>query len=75
MVCAVVADRNPLTEDYKANILKYVPLLRADEFGLHDAAAYLESWVNGILRMSPLMELDACPVIVQVSSICFAWHH
>jgi len=71
-VCAVVADRNPLTEDYKANILKYVHLLGAQEFGLQDAAAYLQSWVNGTLPMAQFMELDACPVILQVSSIHFA---
>lgn len=56
---AVVAERNPLSEEFKANILKYVPLLRTREFPLHDAASYLESWIAGTWKLHPLLEIGA----------------
>ena len=56
---AVLAERNPLSEEFKANILKYVPLLRTKEFPLYAAASYLESWIAGTWKLHPLLEIDA----------------
>ena len=58
-LCAVIAERNPLTNEYIDNIRKFIPLLRSKEFAMHDAAAYLEAWITGTLQMKPLMAVDA----------------
>ena len=58
-VCAVIAERNPLTNEYIDNIRKFLPLLRSREFAMHDAAAYLEAWITGTWQMKPLMAVDA----------------
>ena len=63
---AVIAARNEITDEYKTMILKFCPVMRSKEFGLHDAAAYLESWVCGTMPLAPLMDCNA--------SLDFCWH-
>lgn len=60
---AVIAARNEITEEYKTMILKFCPVMRSREFGLHDAAAYLESWVCGTMPVAPLMDCNASLVL------------
>ena len=53
-----IAERNPITEDFKQQILKHLPTMRM--FKLDAAADYLEAWVSGTMNLEPLLEVAAC---------------
>ena len=59
LICAVIAKRNPLADDYIDNIKKFLPILRAREFNMQEAATYLEDWIHGTWKQHPLMPIDA----------------
>ena len=55
-----MAARKEMPDDVVDNIMKYVPILREPEIGLHRAADYLMAWVTGSLPKAPLLRLHAC---------------
>lgn len=52
-----IADRNPISEEFKQQVLKHVPTMRS--YGLSDAAEYLEKWVCGRMELEPLLDVTA----------------
>ena len=68
---AVLAEKNPLDVKYREHVLKYTAALR-HPFGMFEAADYLESWVDGTLEESPLLDVSACPVGIQFTT-CFCF--
>ncbi|CAK8988948.1 unnamed protein product [Durusdinium trenchii] len=55
---AGVADRNPISDEFKQQLLKHLPVMRT--YKLHEAAVYLEGWVLGTLELEPLLNVKAC---------------
>lgn len=53
-----VADRNPISDEFKQQLLKHLPVMRT--YKLHEAAVYLEGWVLGTLELEPLLNVKAC---------------
>eukprot|EP00434_Breviolum_minutum_P027937 symbB.v1.2.024718.t1/scaffold2362.1/size81346/1 len=60
---AGLAMKNDIGDTLRDHIRKYTPYLRLPEFNLAKAADYLEHWVDGILPMTPLLDVSA-------SSLC-----
>lgn len=73
---AVIAARNEITDEYKTMILKFCQIMRSKEFGLHDAASYLESWVCGTMIVAPLIDCSAplvtCGILFLLIAFLFA---
>ncbi len=54
---ASLAPKNPITEDYRSHILKYLPILRSHS--LDRAADHLDHWVSDTLQLKPLLDVSA----------------
>lgn len=52
-----LSDRNPLSEEFKREVLKHLPIMR--KYKLDDAANYLEAWISGTLPLQPLLDISA----------------
>ena len=57
---AVVAMKREMNADFKANVRKFLPLLRNPLYDLHEAAKWLEDWLDGTLSPTPLLDVQAC---------------
>ena len=53
--CRGLAPLNPITEEFKKDVLKHLAPMRV--LGLHAAADYLESWIRGEIEPAPLLEV------------------
>ena len=77
---AGLAMKNDIGDTLRDHIRKYTPYLRLPEFNLAKAADYLEHWVDGILPMTPLLDVSACLVCIQCEStplpcVAFLYQH
>lgn len=54
---AGLAEKNPLTAEFKDHLRKYVPTLRS--YGLTAAADYYHDWVQDRLTGAPLLDISA----------------
>ena len=56
-----MAEKRDIGDDYRDHIKKYLPMMHDPSFGLHQAADYLQNYVNGTLPLAPLVDVDATP--------------
>lgn len=54
---ASLAPKNPITDDYKSHISKYLPILR--QHGLERASDHLDRWMSDTLELKPLLDVSA----------------
>ena len=53
---AGVAERNPLSQKYVDEVLRFIPVLKA--YKLERGAAHLQAWVQGTLDRAPLLDVS-----------------